>query len=98
MKHLTIDGVSVVCPKEMTKKEAREYVEYIKEKYCKKQLLTLSIKIAEDGYVDLYSTFEKIPFERIRRITGYLVGTIERWNSAKQAEEKERVTHSTEIR
>lgn len=33
-------------------------------------------------------------FERIRRITGYLVGTLDRFNNAKQAEEKERVKHS----
>lgn len=32
-------------------------------------------------------------FERIRRITGYLVGTTDRWNDAKRAEEKERVKH-----
>ncbi|QIB69362.1 anaerobic ribonucleoside triphosphate reductase [Aminipila butyrica] len=32
-------------------------------------------------------------FERIRRITGYLVGTVDRFNNAKQAEEKERVKH-----
>lgn len=34
-----------------------------------------------------------IMFERIRRITGYLVGTMNRWNNAKKAEEKERVKH-----
>lgn len=34
-------------------------------------------------------------FERIRRITGYLVGTLDRFNDAKQAEEKDRVKHST---
>jgi len=34
-----------------------------------------------------------IKFERIRRITGYLVGTIERFNDAKKAEEKDRVKH-----
>jgi len=34
------------------------------------------------------------PFERIRRITGYLVGTTDRWNNAKQAEEHDRVKHS----
>jgi len=34
-----------------------------------------------------------IPFDRLRRITGYLVGTIERFNNAKQAEERERVKH-----
>jgi len=34
-----------------------------------------------------------IGFERIRRITGYLVGTMDRWNDAKTAEEKDRVKH-----
>ncbi len=32
-------------------------------------------------------------FERIRRITGYLVGTMDKWNNAKKAEEKDRVKH-----
>lgn len=36
---------------------------------------------------------DDIPFERIRRITGYLVGTLDRWNSAKRAEEHDRVKH-----
>lgn len=36
-----------------------------------------------------------IPFDRIRRITGYLVGTLDRFNDAKKAEEKDRVKHST---
>ena len=31
--------------------------------------------------------------ERIRRITGYLVGTMDKWNDAKKAEEKDRVKH-----
>lgn len=34
-----------------------------------------------------------IPFERIRRITGYLVGTLDRFNDAKRAEEHDRVKH-----
>ena len=34
-----------------------------------------------------------IPFERIRRITGYLVGTVDRFNDAKRAEESQRVKH-----
>lgn len=34
-----------------------------------------------------------VKFERIRRITGYLVGTLERFNDAKKAEERERVKH-----
>ena len=34
-----------------------------------------------------------IKFERIRRITGYLVGTLDRFNDAKKAEERDRVKH-----
>ena len=34
-----------------------------------------------------------VPFERIRRITGYLVGTMDKWNDAKKAEERDRVKH-----
>ena len=35
-----------------------------------------------------------VRFERIRRITGYLVGTMDRWNNAKKAEERDRVKHN----
>lgn len=37
-----------------------------------------------------------VKFERIRRITGYLVGTTDRWNNAKRAEEQDRVKHNTQ--
>ena len=35
-----------------------------------------------------------VGFERIRRITGYLVGTTDRWNDAKKAELRDRVKHT----
>lgn len=44
--------------------------------------------------VELSYTFENRPFHRIRRITGYLVGTLDRFNNAKRCEESERVKHS----
>ena len=37
---------------------------------------------------------EGVNFERIRRITGYLVGTLDRFNNAKKEEVKDRVTHA----
>ena len=37
---------------------------------------------------------EGVGFERIRRITGYLVGTMDKWNDAKKAEERDRVKHN----
>lgn len=45
--------------------------------------------VAVDGQVG-----ENIKFDRIRRITGYLVGTTDRFNNAKRAEERDRVKHS----
>lgn len=36
---------------------------------------------------------EGVSFSRIRRITGYLVGDMDRWNNAKRAEEADRVKH-----
>ena len=38
---------------------------------------------------------EGVGFERIRRITGYLVGTVDRFNNGKRAEERDRVKHGT---
>lgn len=35
-----------------------------------------------------------VKFERIRRITGYLVGTLDRFNNAKRAEVNDRVKHT----
>ena len=45
-----------------------------------------------DGILARYT--RRRPFERIRRITGYLVGDTARWNSAKLAELHDRVTHA----
>lgn len=39
--------------------------------------------------------FERVPFQRIRRITGYLVGDLGRFNDAKRAEVMDRVKHTT---
>ena len=73
-------------------KEAQAYVDYLEEKYGRK-LESLDIQL--DGeYADLNYKFSHVPFERIRRITGYLVGTMDHWNDAKTAEERDRVKHS----
>ena len=73
-------------------REAQAYVDYLQEKYNRK-LETLDVQIDGD-YADLNYTFSHVPFERIRRITGYLVGTMDNWNDAKKAEEADCVKHS----
>ena len=49
---------------------------------------------AARAYYDDHKKYFGEKFERLRRITGYLVGTLDRWNDGKKAEEKERVKHS----
>lgn len=38
---------------------------------------------------------EGVKFERLRRVTGYLTGSTEKWNDAKQCEERDRLKHDT---
>jgi hypothetical protein len=76
----------------MDQKEIDNTVKYVESNHPNRKLKYL--KIALDGdYANLTYEFEPAPFERIRRITGYLVGTMDRWNDAKRAEERDRVKH-----
>ena len=71
--------------------EINAYIQRAKEKFGKEPF---GIDIQVDGeYVDLSYDFGNQPFHRIRRITGYLVGTLDRFNNAKRAEESDRVKH-----
>ncbi len=81
-------------PSEMSEKEAKIYVDYLEGKYQRKVAeLTIDLDAEDEEYVGLTYSLEDIPFERIRRITGYLVGTMDHWNDAKSAEERDRVKH-----
>ena len=73
-------------------KEIEAYQKYLEEKFEGQKIETLDLTVDGD-YVDMKYTFETAPFERIRRITGYLVGTVDRFNDGKRAEEQDRVKH-----
>ena len=89
-----IDGIAVKSEEELSEGELLSYVQHGREKYGR-TLLSVEIKI--DGeYVDVCYHTKKVPFDRIRRITGYLVGTMDKWNNGKRAEERDRVKHGTE--
>ena len=78
---------------EISEKEQQAYVQHVKEQNPGKELRELTIKLDGD-FVDLEYDFEPVKFQRIRRITGYLVGDMTRWNDAKTAEERDRVKHT----
>lgn len=77
----------------LSQKEIDAYVQYAIEANPGKLVTELDINLDGD-YADLTYHFGEIPFDRIRRITGYLVGTLDRFNNAKKAEVQDRVKHS----
>ena len=77
----------VVTGGELTREEKSMILEKAKaKKGCDQVTVTVN-----DEWLDI--DYHILPFERIRRITGYLVGTVDRWNNAKRAELKDRVKH-----
>lgn len=78
---------------EITDQEKQAYIARAHELYPRVPIE--SINIAFDGdYADITYNFAPVRFQRIRRITGYLVGTLDRFNNAKRCEERDRVKHS----
>ena len=95
MSTMMIDGIEVTAERlpDFTEEEARAYVDYARE-HVEGKLRTLAVAPdKERDMVTLSYAADNVRFERIRRITGYLVGTIDRWNKAKKAEEQDRVKH-----
>ena len=79
-------------PIELSKKEKQAYVEHIQKENPNTEIEWIEVTI--DGeYVDLKYKVKPIPFDRIRRITGYLTGNTNTWNDAKKDELKDRVLH-----
>lgn len=79
---------------EIPEEEVKAYMEYVQKKYPDEIIDELIISFDDEGYVKLETHKHSKPFIRIRRITGYLVSTMDKWNSAKKAEEHDRVKHS----
>lgn len=77
---------------EMEEAEIKEYLAYLRNKYKQRSLQSLSLTIDGDE-VELRYRLRAEPFERLRRITGYLTSDVKTWNDAKRAEERDRVKH-----
>ena len=82
------------CNIEITEKEKQGYIEFIQNKEPNKEIEYINVVIDDEGYANIEYKVNPIPFERIRRITGYLTGTTNTWNNAKKSELKDRVKHN----
>lgn len=87
---ITVTGIT------LSEQEKQAYVDYVQAKRPGQPIEYLSISGIADApdEVNLEYQFAEVPFERIRRITGYLVGTVDRFNDAKRAEVNDRVKHA----
>lgn len=91
-----VDGtrVSAKDVEGLSEAEARAYLDEIKKQYPKETVTSLRISKESENNVSIDFEIKPVPFQRIRRITGYLVGTLDRFNNGKRAEEHDRVKHS----
>ena len=77
---------------ELPQEEVQAYIDRAKQKFGMEPR-QIDITVCDDE-VELHYDLGARPFHRIRRITGYLVGTLDRFNDAKRAEEHDRVKHA----
>ena len=75
--------------------QVEECLKQLSDKYREQDVIVNVTVTEENGELHLdWKMIARQKFERIRRITGYLVGTIDRWNNAKRAEEHDRLQHA----
>lgn len=96
MSYKTVEvlGVKATYEEDIPEEEVKAYVERAKKRFGN-ALRSIDIEIdhCDKDFVNLTYDTSRVPFQRLRRITGYLVGDMSRWNDAKRAEEHDRVKH-----
>ncbi len=92
---MIIDGVKVFAdPITFSTQELENYVNFVRTRIDEPENLSqIKVILCDDGKCDVSYKVKNIPFERIRRITGYLTGDLKTWNDSKRSEESERVRH-----
>ena len=90
-----MNSVKISADFELAKGEEDQYKKFVEGKEGSLKcidIIYLSLDPKTNEVSVSYNVLHQ-KFERIRRITGYLTGTTDRWNVAKQAEEHDRVSH-----
>ena len=94
MENKMIDGVKVAVnyaqasDAPVSDDEIKAYIKRAYDKYPHGQLESLTLDVDGED-VGIHYGLAPVKFDRIRRITGYLVGTLDRFNDAKRAEEEQ---------
>lgn len=75
----------------LSEQEIKACVQTVTQRHKNVQEVTLSVN---GDFISIDCTLRPVKFQRLRRITGYLVGTLDRFNNGKRAEEHDRVKHT----
>lgn len=90
------NDIEITYPNEISREEAISYVDGELDRNPKMRLVSLEIILSADKVdVELHPVYDTIC--RVRRITGYL-STLPKFNDAKKAEAKDRVSHFDELK
>lgn len=95
---MKVDGIEIIASyaneadTPVSDDEVRAYIDRAHKNYPGGKLKSLDLYVDGDD-IEIHYGFAPCKFERIRRITGYLVGTLDRFNDGKRAEEHDRVKH-----
>lgn len=88
-----VDDVIVTTNEDISEEAIYPYLAYVRKNNHGRMVQSMSLDFQGDE-VGIGYYLEPEHFEKIRRITGYLVGDMTRWNDAKAAEEHDRVKHA----
>jgi len=89
---MIIDGINInITGEELPEEEIMEYIKRGRVKYGSN---LRGLELRPDGEeIEITYDVPQMGFNRLRRITGYLVGDLGRWNNGKRAEHNDRVKH-----
>ncbi len=86
-------GVRVLSNEELDENAISAYLAFCEERMKPGQDIYEMTLDFDGEFVTPSVRFHQPNFNRIRRITGYLTGSLDTWNNAKKAEEHDRVKH-----
>ena len=88
----TLEGTQISSNREMTAEVLQTLLTEVKKKRPDEDVNVIDIQWGDEAAEMMVDYASKQPL-RLRRITGYLVGTLDKFNDYKRAEEKDRVKH-----
>lgn len=89
-----VENIEIVCPKSIPQEFIQSEINDL-ETVHNRSIKKITFEDLGDGTCREIVEWYPVGFQRIRRITGYLVGDLSRFNDAKLAEVKDRVNHTT---